>query len=107
MADRVEKTNSPHLYVKLAETSEELERVFRLRYQVFVEESGNGRLANKERVEQDRFDLYCDHLIVKDWDTARRLGPNSIGWLRLPVVWNQWFNGTAAAVFLVTVELTH
>lgn len=72
MADTVEK--AVHLSVKLAETLEDLERAYRLRYQVFVEEAGNERLANEEKVEQDRFDLYCDHLIVTDMDKDEVVG---------------------------------
>ena len=54
--------------VKLAETPEELRAAQRLRYSVFVEElGGDGPMVDHDaRLEQDRFDPYFDHLILKD-----------------------------------------
>ncbi|WP_134701877.1 GNAT family N-acetyltransferase [Ammoniphilus sp. YIM 78166] len=63
-----------HLLVKLVDTPAELEQAFRLRYQVFVEEAGNHRLFNKDKLEKDSYDLYCDHLIVKELITGRVVG---------------------------------
>ncbi|TDF99850.1 GNAT family N-acetyltransferase [Paenibacillus piri] len=40
----------------------------RLRYQVFVEEEKNMQMLNESGLEQDPYDVYCDHLIVKDVD---------------------------------------
>ncbi|NPV91856.1 MAG: GNAT family N-acetyltransferase [Firmicutes bacterium] len=58
------------LEVKLAETTAEIEQVFRLRYQVFVEEEKNPVLYDQSGLEMDEYDLFCDHLIVKDSSTG-------------------------------------
>lgn len=52
--------------VKLAENSREIEQALRLRYQVFVEETGNARLAHPSGLERDAYDEDCDHLIARD-----------------------------------------
>ncbi len=54
------------LIVKLADTTEELEQAFRLRYRVFVEEENNLGLRNDARLERDDYDDRCEHLIVKN-----------------------------------------
>lgn len=60
--------NTPHFSVRLAETEADLVAAQRLRYEVFVEElGGTGEMVDhEERVERDRFDAYCDHLILTD-----------------------------------------
>ncbi|OCT14249.1 hypothetical protein A8709_25805 [Paenibacillus pectinilyticus] len=68
---------APHptkLMVKLATTAQEIEQALRLRYQIFVEEEKNLRLRNEEKLEQDVYDAYCDHLIVKDLETDEVIG---------------------------------
>ncbi|MEK8128612.1 GNAT family N-acyltransferase [Paenibacillus filicis] len=50
----------------LASTENEVEQALRLRYRVFVEEEQNMRLRADNGLEQDAYDDYCDHLIVKD-----------------------------------------
>lgn len=62
------------LTMKIAETKEELEQAFRLRYQVFAEEANNDRLKNEEKMETDQYDPYCDHLIVKNEETGQVVG---------------------------------
>lgn len=59
---------SPKFHLKMAETPDELHAAQRLRYRVFVEElGGHGALVDDEnRLEQDRFDPYFDHLILMD-----------------------------------------
>lgn len=54
--------------VRLAETHADRTAAKRLRYSVFVEElGGDGDLVDHEnRLEQDRFDAFCDHLVVAD-----------------------------------------
>ncbi len=54
--------------VRLADTQADRQAAMRLRYAVFVEElGGDGDLVDHEnRLEQDRFDAFCDHLIVVD-----------------------------------------
>lgn len=62
------------LLVKLVDTPAELEQAFQLRYQVFVEDAGNHRLINKDKLEKDSYDPYCDHLIVKEVSTGKVVG---------------------------------
>jgi len=62
------------LLMKVAETDMEIEQAMRLRYQVFVKEEGNMKLANDSRMEKDVFDEYCDHLIVKSSLTDKVVG---------------------------------
>jgi putative hemolysin len=52
--------------VKLAETEAELRAAQRLRYDVFVRElGGGGDLVDHDlQLERDRFDPFCDHLIL-------------------------------------------
>jgi L-ornithine Nalpha-acyltransferase len=54
------------LTVRLALTPEDVRAAQRLRYQVFYEElSANADVeAQKSRLDRDRFDLFCDHLLV-------------------------------------------
>lgn len=56
----------PLFDVKLAETEAELRAAQRLRYDVFVRElGGDGPLVDHSlTTERDRFDPYCDHLIL-------------------------------------------
>ena len=59
---------SSNLEVRLAETMEEIDAAQALRYRVFFEEMGatpsaEARAARRDR---DRFDEYCDHLLVVD-----------------------------------------
>jgi putative hemolysin len=70
------RQSSPLFSVKLAETPAEIEAAQRLRYQVFVEElGGGGQLVDMEaRLERDRFDPFCDHLLLMDQAHARVAG---------------------------------
>lgn len=63
-----------NLSVKLAENNTELEQAYKLRYQVFVEEEKNLRLVNASGLETDRYDAFCDHLIVVDEANGRVVG---------------------------------
>ncbi len=53
---------------RLAKTPQELRAAQRLRYEVFIEElGGDGQMVDhQERLEQDRFDPFFDHLILSD-----------------------------------------
>lgn len=62
------------LAVMLAKDERDLEQALRLRYEVFVEEERNMQLLNDSGLEQDAFDEFCDHLIVKDLETERVIG---------------------------------
>lgn len=54
------------LVTRMAQTIEEKEQVYRLRYQVFVEENKNYHLQNPFGLEYDHYDPYSDHLMVVD-----------------------------------------
>lgn len=62
------------LVLSLATTPKDLREVQRLRYKVFVEGLGLSALANADRLDQDEFDNYCDHLIVRDTTTLKVVG---------------------------------
>lgn len=62
------------LSLSLATTPEEIREVQRLRYQVFVEAMGIETLSNSEGLEQDEYDNYCDHLIVRDTRSLKVVG---------------------------------
>ena len=56
------------LEVRLAQTSADVRRAQRLRYQVFYEEMSAtpSITARMRRLDQDRYDAVCDHLLVVD-----------------------------------------
>lgn len=58
----------PQLYARLAQDERDLVAAQRLRYEVFVEElGGDGPLVDHEnRLERDRFDPYCEQMILVD-----------------------------------------
>lgn len=69
--------NCAGLFIKLAETPQELEASQRLRYQVFVKELG-GRtdsINNKLQLERDQYDHFFDHLILIDDNLPK---PNNV-----------------------------
>lgn len=72
----MKESSLPLFSVKLAETQADIEAAQRLRYEVFVEElGGGGKLVDREaRLERDRFDPFCDHLLLMDQTTARVAG---------------------------------
>ena len=45
----------------------------RLRYRVFADEMG-ARLSGPAGLDVDRFDAFCDHLLVRDLDTLKVVG---------------------------------
>ena len=49
-----------------ARTGAELEEAQRLRYKVFIEEMGATWHCASEKIDDDNFDLYCEHLLVRD-----------------------------------------
>lgn len=58
----------PQFQVCLAQTEADLRAAQRLRYAVFVEElGGDGTLVDHDAgIERDRFDAFCDHLLLID-----------------------------------------
>lgn len=70
--------NTPRLSITFAQNKAEVRAAQRLRYQVFYQEMGaqpNTQLSNVEfGIDQDIFDLYCEHLIVRDNQTSEIVG---------------------------------
>lgn len=62
------------LSVGLATTSTEVEDAQRLRHAVFVEEMGARVQCRRPGIDEDRFDPYCDHLLVRDLATGDVVG---------------------------------
>jgi putative hemolysin len=63
--------SSARLYVELASSEADIHASQRLRYAVFAQELG-ARLASAERgIDEDHFDAYCQHLLVRERDTGR------------------------------------
>ncbi len=75
----------PQFVVKLADSESELLAAQRLRYAVFVEELGGigGLVDHEARLEKDRFDPFCDHLILLDSALAGEVSDKIVGVYRL------------------------
>jgi putative hemolysin len=71
-----EVPNAPlhRLQVGLASDPEDIRAAQRLRYQVFVEEMGARLDTDEPGLEADRYDPFCQHLIVRDLDTGAVVG---------------------------------
>lgn len=64
------KNNSKRFTVRLAENDNEIEQCLRLRYRIFAREMG-ARLASAETgIDRDRFDEFCQHLMVFDHESG-------------------------------------
>jgi putative hemolysin len=74
LADHLVHLRSKTFAVRLAHTSSEIVEAQRLRYRVFAEELGARLDARTPGVDQDIFDPYCDHLIVRDEAHDRIVG---------------------------------
>ncbi len=74
--DLYEKVNFTinNFRVKLVETDEEYDETLRMRFEVFNLEMGEG-LASSEATgrDEDDYDKYCDHLIVKDIENNEKI----------------------------------
>jgi putative hemolysin len=62
------------LVVRLAAGPDEIEAAQRLRWQVFVEELGARIATPRQGLDADRFDPFCEHLIVEDESTGGIVG---------------------------------
>ena len=67
-----------HLYVSLARNTNEIAEAQRLRYKVFVEEMGaqiaSAANLNTSGLDVDGFDVFCDHLLVRESTTHQVIG---------------------------------
>ena len=64
----------PRLTVSLARSRDDVRAAQRLRHRVFIEEMGARIGARLSTVERDRFDPFCEHLIVRDCATGEVIG---------------------------------
>lgn len=65
---------SKNLSVKLAQTDTEIEEAQRLRHTVFSGEYGAIFSCQSTDIDEDKYDRWCDHLIVRDHTTNRVVG---------------------------------
>ncbi|MCT9932500.1 GNAT family N-acetyltransferase [Planotetraspora sp. A-T 1434] len=56
--------------IGLAESAADVQAAQRLRYQVFAEEMGARLDSPVSGLDADRFDAYCDHLLIREGDTV-------------------------------------
>lgn len=71
----VRRAHSKHrLRVRFADSLEDLRAAQRLRHRVFIEEMGARLPQTEPGIESDRFDQYCQHLLVWDEDTDQVVG---------------------------------
>jgi putative hemolysin len=71
---QVIKAAQPKLAMSLARTEGEVREAQRLRYKVFAEEMGARMPVHADRIDEDRYDRYCEHLLVRDSDTGVVVG---------------------------------
>ena len=64
----------PALSVSFASTAEEVRAAQALRYRIFAEEMGARLKCREPGIDQDIFDPYCDHLLVRNDDTGEVVG---------------------------------
>ena len=64
--------------VKFAVTGEELSSAFKLRYEAFKLEQDRKQLQNGNRMDKDRFDDNCLHLLVEEKTSAKTVGTSRI-----------------------------
>jgi putative hemolysin len=64
----------PGLAVGLARSWDEVRQAQRLRYEVFTEDMGAVFPTAVGGIDEDKFDAWCEHLIVRELDTDRVVG---------------------------------
>ncbi len=62
------------LCVSLARSTADLREAQRLRYAVFAQEMGANLGACSDGIDQDAFDMYCDHLLVRNRESGQVVG---------------------------------
>jgi putative hemolysin len=73
-AQESRNTDATALRVGMARSAADLEEAQRLRYSVFAQEMG-AKLGNTiDSVDHDDFDMYCDHLLVREAESGRVVG---------------------------------
>jgi putative hemolysin len=69
-----EEAAGARLTVGLAATASDVEDAQRLRHAVFAEEMGARLQCRRPGLDEDGFDPYCDHLLVRDRATGEAVG---------------------------------
>lgn len=67
-------THARHISTLLARDEEDVRAAQALRYRVFADEMGAHLTGREPGLDQDLFDPYCDHLLVRDDDTGEVIG---------------------------------
>lgn len=70
---RPEKTRN-RIVTSLARSAAEVREAQRLRYKVFGEEMGAALSSGADEIDRDRFDAYCEHLLVRDKEDDKVVG---------------------------------
>jgi putative hemolysin len=73
-AYKKKKNSKQHLTVCLATSKKEIKSAQRLRHSVFSQEFGIHFNSQSPGVDEDRFDPYCDHLLVHDESRKKVVG---------------------------------
>jgi len=78
--NQVAHTQKPQnkLKVELAISEADIRASQRLRYQIFAEEMGAQLPSSAEQLDKDRYDPYCQHLLVKDTLSGEVVGSTRI-----------------------------
>src|SRR5690606_5155276 len=63
-----------NLELAIVKTSKELEAVQRLRYSIFSQEMSAAFPGCSEGIDADRYDPWCEHLMVRESSTGRIVG---------------------------------
>lgn len=68
------RRSKARLHVELATTIDDIRESQALRYRVFAEELGADLKSCRDGYDEDRFDAYCQHLLVRDAEDGRIVG---------------------------------
>lgn len=68
------KERRPSFNIEWASSSSEIEEAQRLRYEVFADEMGANISKHIEKLDIDEFDVYCDHLLIRDQSSYKVVG---------------------------------
>ena len=74
LADDIQTTRKRRLHVGLAQCASEIREAQKLRYRVFAGELGANLPSREPGVDQDLYDPFCEHLVVRDEEAGRIVG---------------------------------
>lgn len=73
-AQAISGTRAPRYTLLLSTEPEHIEAAQRLRHEVFTSEPGFALTASPDGLDADRFDQYCDHLLVREDGSGELVG---------------------------------